>query len=136
MTTEERERMNSLCVRIQEEKDYPKFEALLRELNDLVHRKERRFPQHDGNDAWHHDRPWKTIPAVVQKIIKSVYPEQMEKIEISIPAADDLFREIRIENRLTDVDGEPVALKSGARLNVTLEAEAKDAIRKVTDHPA
>ena len=128
--------MNSLCIRIQEEKDYPRFEVLLRELNDLVRRKERRFPQHDGNDAWHHYRPWKTVPAVVQKILKSVYPDQMERIEISIPAGDDLFREIRIENTLSDVDGQPVALKSGARLDVTLEAEAKDTVRKVIDHPA
>lgn len=128
--------MNSLCISIQDEKDYPRFEALLRELNDLVHRKERRFPQHPGSDASHHDRPWKTVPAVVQKIIKSVYPDQTEKIEISIPAADDLFREIRIENRLTDVNGHPVALKSGARLDVTFEAETKDVVRKVMDHSA
>ena len=96
--------MNSLCIRMQEEKDYPRFEALMRELHELVSRKERRFPQHGGNDAWQRNRPWKTVPAVVQKIIKSVYPGQMEKIEISIPAADDLFREIRIENTLTDAD--------------------------------
>jgi hypothetical protein len=108
--------MNSLCRRIQEEKDYSTFAALLRELNDLVRRKERRFPQHDGNHAWSHDRPWKTVPAVVQKIIKSVYPDQMEKIEISIPSADALFREVRIENSLSDVDGQPVELKSGVRL--------------------
>jgi hypothetical protein len=136
MTTEERERMNSLCVQIQEEKDYPRFEALMRELHDLVRRKERRFPQHNGEDAWQRNRPWKTVPAVVQKIVKNVYAGQMEKIEISIPAADDLFREIRIENALTAVDGQPVALKSGARLDVTFEAEAKDTVRKVIYQPA
>jgi hypothetical protein len=39
--------------------------------------------------------------------------------------ADDLFREIRIENNFTDVAGGPVALTSGARLDVTFEAETK-----------
>jgi hypothetical protein len=43
--------------------------------------------------------------------------------------AEELFREIRIENRFTDADGQPVALKDGARLNVTFEADAKDTIR-------
>lgn len=126
--------MNSLCERIQQEKDYPRFEALIRELDELVRRKERRFPQYDGSGKWQQNKPWKTVPAVVQKIIKSVYPDQVERIEISIPAAEDLFREIRIENTLTDVDGQQVALKTGARLNVTFEAEAKDTVRKVIDH--
>jgi hypothetical protein len=116
--------MNSLCVRIQEEEDYPRFEALTRELNEIVGRKERRFPQHGGNGEGQRKRPWKTLQAVVQKIVKSVYPGQAENVEILIPAADDLFREIRIENTFTDVDGQPIALKSGARLDVTFEAEA------------
>lgn len=123
--------MNSLCIRIQEEKDYPRFEALMRELNELVARKESRFPQHGGIGAWQRKGPWKTVPAVVQKIVKPLYSNQVEKVEILIPAADDLFQEIRIENTLTDVDGQPVALKTGAQLEVTFEAEAK-----VTDQPA
>ena len=45
------------------------------------------------------------------------------KVEIAIPAADDLFREIRIENQLTGVDGKPVALAQGTQLTVTLEVE-------------
>ncbi len=100
----------------------------MRELNDLVGRKERRFPQHDGKGEWRGKRPWGRFPAVVQKMVKGVYPNQMEKIEISIPAADDLFREIRIENKLTGVDGQPVALRTGAQLDVTFEADAKDIV--------
>jgi hypothetical protein len=47
MTPEERERMNSLCIGIQEETDYNKFATLLRELSELIARKEqRRFKQH------------------------------------------------------------------------------------------
>ena len=124
MTAEERERMNSLCIRIQEEKDYPRFEALMQELNELVSRKERRFPQHGASGERQRRRPRKTFPAVVQKIVKSVDPDQVEKVEIVIPAADVLFREIRIENTLTDADGQRVALADGAQLDVTFEADA------------
>ena len=116
--------MNLLCVRIQEEKNYPRFEGLMRELNDLLSRKQRRFPQHDGNSEGQRKGPWKTLPAVVQKIVKPLYPDQVEKVEILVPAADDLFREIRIENTFTDVKGQRVALTDGARLDVTFDAEA------------
>jgi hypothetical protein len=127
--------MDSLCARIQQEKDYPQFEALMRELNELVGRKEGRFPQHAGNGERQRKRPWRTVPAVVQKIVKSVYPGQVEKVEIEIPAADDLFREIRIENKLTGVDGQPVALRTGAQLDVTFEADAKYIVpQKVDGH--
>jgi len=63
---------------------------------------------------------------VVQKILKGVYPDRVERVEIAIPAAEDLFREIRIENKLTGVDGQPVALRTGAQLDVTFEADARD----------
>jgi hypothetical protein len=38
MTPEERERMNLLALRIQEEKNYDTFAMLLRELNQLAGR--------------------------------------------------------------------------------------------------
>src|SRR5437870_10382736 len=43
-------------------------------------------------------RAHKTLRAKVRKIIKPAYPTQPEKAEISIEEADDLYREIRIEN--------------------------------------
>jgi hypothetical protein len=52
---------------------------------------------------------------------------QPAKVEISISQADDLFREIRIENNFSDVDGVAVALRIGALLDVTVEAETKKA---------
>lgn len=42
------------------------------------------------------------MPAIANKLISSIDgPERA--VEISIPAAEHLFREIRIENRLTGV---------------------------------
>ncbi len=43
MTPEERERMNWLCQRIQDERDQKKFTDLVRELNDLLERKGHRL---------------------------------------------------------------------------------------------
>lgn len=39
--------------------------------------------------------------------------------------ADELFREIRVDNTLTGIDGEPVALREGAHIDVTFEAETQ-----------
>jgi hypothetical protein len=44
VTPAERERMNELVLKIQQEKDHAKFLKLVEELNDLINQKERRFP--------------------------------------------------------------------------------------------
>lgn len=49
-----------------------------------------------------------------------------EKAQISVQGADDLYREIRIENTMQDTNGQPVALKEGAEVDVTIEADPKD----------
>jgi hypothetical protein len=47
MTHDERERMNWLCARIQEESNLKTFEGLVRELNNLLKMKhERIHPEH------------------------------------------------------------------------------------------
>ena len=47
MTGEEREKMNGLCLRIQNEKNPEIFDQLVRELNDLIEIKhERIHPEH------------------------------------------------------------------------------------------
>jgi hypothetical protein len=132
VTPAERERMDSLSLRIQEEKNSDKFATLLRELSQLVGRKARRLNDQVADLDFQRTRPWRTVPAVVQKIVKPLYPGQSEKVEIQIAAADDLFREVRIENTLTDANGQAVALKNGARVDVTFEADADDTVKKLT----
>jgi hypothetical protein len=68
-------------------------------------------------------KPKATKPALVQKVIPPLVPDVPEKAEISIPSADDLYREIRIENTLTDEKGDTVRLKPGAEVKVTIEAD-------------
>jgi hypothetical protein len=67
-----------------------------------------------------------TLPGTVEKIIESQPPYEPEKAQIAIEGSDHLYREIRIENALTDGKGEKVALKKGAEVEVTVEAD-KDA---------
>ena len=66
----------------------------------------------------------KTIkPGVVQKIIEPRVPHEKEMAEIAIEGADHLYREIRIENKLQDPQGKPVALKDGAEVEITIAAD-------------
>jgi hypothetical protein len=59
---------------------------------------------------------------MVERVIKSVYPDEPDKAQIAVDGADDLYREIRIENKLLNDKGEEVALKVGAEVAVTVEA--------------
>ena len=65
-------------------------------------------------------------------MLKPIVPRESEKAEISVEGADDLYREIRIENVLTDENGEKVRLKPGAEVDVILEADT-DATTKKPD---
>ena len=82
----------------------------------------------DPND--HSEKPSATLPGVVQKIIPSPHPSVPEKAEIGVSGADDLYREIRIENTLTNESGRKVSLKEGAEVDVTIQADEKDTTKK------
>src|SRR3954471_9627238 len=127
MTPEERNRMNSLCIGIQEETDYKKFVAMLHEMSELIALKERRRFHQFPALVWQRNKPWKTVSAKVNKVVQPYTPGQSVRVEIALMEAEDLFREIRIENRFTDVDGTPMSLPMGTELEVTFEAETKRA---------
>jgi len=71
-----------------------------------------------------------TLPGTVQKIIKPPLPGMPEKAQIAVEGADDLYRELRIENTLTDENGQKVGLKQGAQVEVTIEADPGDTSKK------
>jgi hypothetical protein len=66
-----------------------------------------------------------TLPGTVEKIIQPAKPGEPEKAQISIEGADDLYREIRIENTLSGENGNGLRLKKGAEVEVTVEADPK-----------
>jgi len=72
----------------------------------------------------------KKLRGTVKKIIKSTLPSQPEKAEIDIHGADDLYREIRIDNEVIDEKGGKASLKPGAEVDVTIEADSSATIKK------
>jgi len=68
------------------------------------------------------DKATITLPGTVEKIIPPITPNQPEKAQISMEGAEDLYKEIRVENTLQDESGNEVALKKGAKVDVTIEA--------------
>ena len=67
-----------------------------------------------------------TLPGTVEKIIPAIGDHIPEKAEIKVEGADDLYREVRIENEMVDAEGNAVKLKKGAEVDVTIEADKKD----------
>lgn len=72
----------------------------------------------------------KTLRGTVQKIIKPIARNQSEKAQIDIQGADDLYREIRIDNEVTDENGAKAQLKEGAEVDVIVEADSSATLKK------
>ena len=72
------------------------------------------------------EKPSTTLPGTVEKIIKSPFPGEPEKAQIAVEGADHLYKELRVENNLTDENGVEVQLKQGAKVEVTVEAKPED----------
>ena len=86
----------------------------------------------DSNDE---EKAVVTLPGIVQKIIPSLHPSQPEQAQIVVDGAQELYREIRIDNELKDQEGHPVKLKPGAEVEVTIEA-APEATAPATESHA
>jgi hypothetical protein len=66
----------------------------------------------------------------VQKVLKPMVPFEPEKVQISVDEADELYREIRVENVLADENGEKIRLKPGADVDVVVEADTDATTKK------
>jgi uncharacterized protein YfaS (alpha-2-macroglobulin family) len=66
------------------------------------------------------ERPSTTMSGTVGKIISSPRPSQPEQANIIVDVPDKRYRDLRIENKLTDEHGDDVTLKKGAHVEVTL----------------
>jgi hypothetical protein len=60
-------------------------------------------------------KPAVTLPGTVEKIIPPIHPSEPEKAQISVEGAEELYKEIRVENTLQD--------GKGAEVEVTIEAD-------------
>jgi hypothetical protein len=73
------------------------------------------------------EKPSVTLPGTVNRVIPSLSPHNAGTVEISVHTAHDLYREVRIENTLTNESGGKVSLKLGSPVEVTITAEAGSA---------
>jgi len=76
------------------------------------------------------EKPSTTLAGTVEKIIKPAHPSLPEKAQIAVEGGEDLYREIRIDNVLKDENGQAVALKPGAPVEVTIEADPEHTTKK------
>jgi hypothetical protein len=75
-------------------------------------------------------RKRKKLKGTVQKIIPPLSPGKPETAQIDIDGAEDLYREIRVENELTDDNGEGVRLRQGAEVDVIVEADSSATLKR------
>jgi hypothetical protein len=76
------------------------------------------------------EKPSTTLAGTVEKIIKPAHPSLPEKAQIAVEGGEDLYREIRIDNVLKDENDQAVALKPGAPVEVTIEANPEHTTKK------
>jgi len=65
------------------------------------------------------------MPGIVDETIASPVAGQPGKAQIAVEGADHRHRGLRIENTLTDENGDDVRLKKGARVEVAVTSESK-----------
>ena len=122
--------MNDLCVEIQNEKNYQKFEELTREVTALISAKQSRFPESKFAPV---GTGQKVLQATAVRTMKSLNVDNAEVIEIHIETAEPLYSEIRVENSFTDEHGNALALQPPARLHVKFQAPADQFAERTPD---
>jgi len=81
------------------------------------------------------EKPTVTLPGTVEKIIPAIPCVRTEQAQISVEGAEELYKEIRVENELQDENGNAVSLKLGAEVEITIEAEKEATIPKEAPKP-
>jgi hypothetical protein len=83
------------------------------------------------------EQPSATVPGIVDKIIPSSRPNQLEKAQIAVKGPDRRKQDLRIENALTDENGDDVRLEKCAHVEVTVTTEPKVSshMTKTTNRP-
>jgi hypothetical protein len=70
------------------------------------------------------EQPSTTMPGTLNKIIPSPHTSQPEKAQIAVDGTGQRYRNLQIDNTLTDEHGDDVKLKKGAHVDVTVTAKA------------
>jgi len=71
------------------------------------------------------EQPSTVLPGTINKIIPPPRPGQPEKTQIAVHGVGQRLQDLRIENTLTDENGDDLRLKKGAHVEVTVTTEPK-----------
>jgi hypothetical protein len=74
------------------------------------------------------EKPSTTLPGTVQKIIKSPNSQKPEQAEIVVENAEELYREIRVDNKLCQKDREPYFMRTHHNAKEKVQPHVKDAV--------
>jgi hypothetical protein len=85
--------------------------------------KSARIAELDLDTSRNPGQPSSMVPGIVEEIIPFPRRGQPEQAQIAIEDAAPHYRNLRIENTLTDENGDDVSLKKGAHVKVTVTAE-------------
>ena len=67
-----------------------------------------------------HERTTITLVGTVEKVIPAIGEYQAEQAQITVTGAEELYREIRVENAFRNAAGSPVRLSLGAEVEITI----------------
>jgi hypothetical protein len=65
-----------------------------------------------------------TFPGKVEKIFPAYAANRRETAQVAVDGADELYKELRVENKLQDGAGNSVSLKKDAEVEVTITADS------------
>jgi hypothetical protein len=91
--------------------------------------KSARIAELESDSARVSQQPRTVIPGTVEKIIQFRTPHLRETAQILIKG-EPKYRELRVENSLTDDHGDEIKLEKGDHVEVTVTAEAKPKLIK------
>jgi uncharacterized protein YfaS (alpha-2-macroglobulin family) len=106
-----------------EELDDATAEIVLKEIEQPRMSKSARIAELSLDNARIPKQPSTIVPGIVEKLISSPHSSQPEKVQIAVEGADLGYRNLRIENSLTDEHGDEVKLTKGAHVEITVTAK-------------
>jgi hypothetical protein len=78
-----------------------------------------------GNETGSGNKVTINLSGTVQKIIRGIDAEDPEKIQIVVRGAEDLYREIRLDNLFHNEEGNFVNLKLGDEVEITIASKKR-----------
>jgi hypothetical protein len=117
-----------LHKKVQKEHDNAAYAGVKKEMAKPRMAKSARIAELNLEPARISERPSTTMLGTVDRIIPSLRPSLPEKAQIVVDGPGHRKQDLRIENTLTDENGDDMKLKKGAHVDVTVTA--RDVIRR------